>query len=270
MKPARGSKRPSSKGPNPKNAKKAKRPAGETSDENQAGQSDKTAHSKQRKEGPAVVSRKKKVPDSWKVMPSSSISAVENIMDLSILATLALKKTAKKESQEHLNKIKNGFLAHCAQLKVPALKLKNAKSSSLRHKEESKKSALGKKTLSSLERNLKAVVRALETTEEQTASLERTCSLLRDKLEEEEAKAKQILELSDRAVLRLPPVPPHKEETAFESRLRKILPDGARETVAQKLGGVLQEPEASRDAQVLLLQAHKHAHQLFNTRSDSD
>ncbi|XP_037546037.1 centromere protein Q [Nematolebias whitei] len=274
MKPARGSKRASSEAPVTKNKKKAKRSAEVTPNEDQE-RNDQTTHSKTHQRmkdegGSAAVSKKKKVQDNWKVMPSSSITAVENMMDLSILATLVLKRKEKKESQEHLNIIKNKFLAYCTQLKVPALKEKDLKLSSLRHQMEAKKSVAGKKTLSSLERDLKAVVRALEMMEEKMASLEQTCSRLRDELEEEEDKAKQILELTGQAVLRLPSVPPHKEETMLESRLRKVIPDSERETMARELGGILQEPEASQDAQVLLLQAHKHADQLFNPLSSDE
>lgn len=46
--------------------------------------------------------------------------------------------------------------------------------------------------------------------------------------------------------------------------MRKIILDSDSETTAQKLGQVLQNAEATQDAQVLLLQAHKYADQLFN------
>lgn len=47
--------------------------------------------------------------------------------------------------------------------------------------------------------------------------------------------------------------------------MRKIIPDSDSEATARKLGKILQKSEAIQDAQALLLQAHKHADQLFNT-----
>lgn len=49
-----------------------------------------------------------------------------------------------------------------------------------------------------------------------------------------------------------------------QAKMRKIIPDSDSEATARKLGKILQKSEAVQDAQALLLQAHKHADQLFN------
>ncbi|KAM9860663.1 centromere protein Q isoform 1-T1 [Aulostomus maculatus] len=272
MKPARGSNRAATEAPNPKNkGGKPKRPPEAHRQDPRSGESNhgKNKHPQQpaRKRKaemvPTAPSKVKSKAD-LKTMRRSSIVALETIMDLSIMATLALRCKEKNEIQEHLNSIKKRFLAHCPQLEVPVQKRKQLEHSSQQRQEEAKKLAAGEKTLSSLEEDLKAVLSALERTEEQTVSLENTCSRLRGKVEDEEEKAKEILQMSERSVLNLPCLPPRKDESYREAQMRKLIPHKDSDTLARKLGEILQKSEAVQDAQVLLTQAHKHADQLCN------
>lgn len=48
----------------------------------------------------------------------------------------------------------------------------------------------------------------------------------------------------------------------FQARMRRNIPESDLETIVRKLLTVQQSLEAIRDAQALLLQAYKHAHQL--------
>ncbi|KAM9410790.1 centromere protein Q [Pholidichthys leucotaenia] len=264
MRPARGSNRAASKTPNLKK-KKAKVKQDQKSSENYG----ETSHPKpaptRKKGGSSQVPKKVKATANKRPLSRLSIIALEKIMDLSLLATLALRRTEKKKCQEHLNKMKNTFLVQCAELRVPFRTQKFLELSSRHHQEETKKSVTGKKNLSKLEGDLMAVVHTLEGMGEQTVSLQHSCRLLRDQVEEQEGKAKEILKPPENAVLNLPPLPSQKDEPTLEARLRKIIPQIEHETTALKLGKILQKPGSSLDAEVLLQQAHKHADQLFSS-----
>ncbi|KAI9533025.1 hypothetical protein NQZ68_026578 [Dissostichus eleginoides] len=272
MKPVRGSNQAASKAPNMKKNKKPDQRTEQQSAENQDpkpnGKSTQPKAAKKRKaEVSPSVPHKVKGKEKWRPMPASSIIALENMMDLSILATIALRRKEKKESREHLNIIKSRFLAKCAELKVPVQKQNDLESFPQSHQEEAKKSGVGKTTLSAVEENLRSVVRALEKTEEQADSLQNTCSVLRERVEEEEEKAKEIQQIAEQANLNLPSLPPQKDESTLEARLRKIIPESDSEDTARKLGEILQESETTEGTQVLLLQAQRQANQLFNPGS---
>ncbi|XP_028332230.1 centromere protein Q isoform X3 [Gouania willdenowi] len=234
MKPRQGSTRSPKKAGKKPAVKRNMKPK-----EDQANAKLKPAQKRKAKGGSSPPPKKVKGQDNWRPMSRPSITALENILDLAILTTITLKRMPKSLSQEHLIKIKKGFLAEClANIRVPPQKRSNLEYSSHQYQEETKKSKEGRKSLNSLEEDLKNVVKALEKLEQQNETLQHQCSVLRDQVEEEEEKAKQ-------------------------ARMREILPDSDSEHLAQKLGEILQKSETSNDEQALLLQAQKQADQLF-------
>ncbi|XP_062237729.1 centromere protein Q [Platichthys flesus] len=268
MKPVRGSSRPPSKAPGLKHKKKTTKETKKQQTAQTAQQQDGRAAQKRKAEDSPSNAKKVKGQNNWKPLPQSTIVSLENIMDLSLLAVLALKRTDRKESQEHLNLMKTRFLAQCAQLTAPVHKQKDLKSSHLHHQEETKRAVAGKLSLSRVEEDLRAVVRALENAEDQTVSLQQTCRALRDQVEEEEEKAKEILQISRQAVLNLRLHPPQKDKTSSET-MKKIIADSDSEATARRLGEILQKSKAVQNAQVLLLHAHKHADRLFSSGCSS-
>ncbi|TNM90979.1 hypothetical protein fugu_003268 [Takifugu bimaculatus] len=260
MKAVRGSNRAATKAPRKQNQNKSKRISRKRAASDQ--ESEPSQDERETQQNPAKKRTGAGAQEGWQPISRSSIAEMENVMDLAILAAVALKKTQKKEIREHLNTIKTRFLAECAKLKVPPHKQKYGECSSLRLQEETKKFNVGKETLSTLEEDLKAVLIALEKTEEQVTSLEQECSLLRDQVKEEEEKAEQMLQRKERCVLHIHFQPPEKDEPTLEAEMRKMLQHSDAEATARKLGEILQTSEASRNAQELLLQAHRRADQI--------
>ncbi|XP_076011393.1 centromere protein Q [Genypterus blacodes] len=269
MKPKRGSNRDASNVPNVPDAKRKTKAQQKTRKEAQESQ-EVEPRAKRSKLEPAQDEKGSSAPkrgqEKWGLMPRSSIVALENILDLSIISTLALRHTSKTDVQEHLDTVKKRFLAQCAQLRVPVQRRNDPEPSSQRHRDEAQRSLAGQQSLSSLEESLSAALSALERTEDQISTLQHNCRKLREKLEDEEEKASELFQLPEQAVLDLPPLARRKNEETLEARMRDVLSDVDAESFAEKLGEVLQTSDPTRDHQALLQQANKYAHQLFNPR----
>lgn len=267
MKPVRGSKRDSSKAPNAKAKSKKSTEAKKRTTAEQQESGDKGLGTQPETTRLRKVPLKAKGQENWKDMSLSSRAALENILDLAILDTLATKRAEKKDVQNHLNSLKKSFLDHCKTLKVPGQKQKQQEGSTHRLQEETKKLETERQILSSLEENLRSVVSALEKNEQETNTLEHQCSVLRNRLQDQEEEAEEIFQRKE-AVLNLPPLRPAKGETTLEVRMRKIIPDTEAEATARKLGEILQNSESIHGTQQLLLLAHEQVDQLFNEHSN--
>ncbi|XP_072321760.1 centromere protein Q [Eucyclogobius newberryi] len=271
MKPLRGSHRDALKAPNTK--AKGKKGTVEKRSAKEANKQDKDNEDAPSKTTQPKISRKRKADslpskikgqENWKLMQVSSVADLEKVMDLSILATLVGKRADKKEIQDHLNLLKKRFLDHCSTLKVPSHKQK-PKGAAHRLQEETKKSGSEKQTLGSLEENLMAVVSALEKNEQEMNSVEHQCSVLRNRLQDWEEEADEVFQKKE-SVLNL--LQPSKDEMTLAAKMRQAVPDCEAETMASKLGEILQNRESLQDAQELLALAHKQVDQLLHPDSN--
>uniref|UniRef100_A0A8C8FC72 Centromere protein Q n=1 Tax=Oncorhynchus tshawytscha TaxID=74940 RepID=A0A8C8FC72_ONCTS len=254
MKPVRGSERASSKAPKgKKTGEKPNKPGIKTrqrrvsQEEPQPGTSSQIPQPKpqKKKKGGTVASpRKLKGQEKWKPLTKSSITALDNILGLSILSVLAGRRTNKEESQKHLNIVKNRFLSKLAQLSVPIQKQEIMSHSSRQHQEETRKSAVGKKILNKLVAELGAVVGSLE------------------QLEKECVCGGLILQLSEQGVLRLPPVPQRKDRP-LQEQMVCLVHSRHSVTTARRLAKTLQTSGPVQDAQTLLERAYRHADRLI-------
>ncbi|XP_045079140.1 centromere protein Q isoform X1 [Coregonus clupeaformis] len=272
MKPVRGSERAPSKAPKgKKTGEKPKKPGEKTRqrrvsrEEPQPGTSSQVPQPKpQKKKGAAVAGpRKVKGQEKWKPLTKASITALDNILGLSILSVLATRRTEKEESQKHLNILKNRFLSKLAQLSVPIQNQEMMSHASRQHQEETRKAAVGKKSLNKLAAELRSVVASLEQQEEERDSLERQCFNLRQLLDQEEERNQQILQLSEQGVLRLPTVPQRKDRTLQEQMLRLVPSGDSITTRLHHLAKTLQTSGPVQDAKNLLDLAYRHADHLI-------
>ncbi|XP_070968940.1 centromere protein Q-like [Oncorhynchus clarkii lewisi] len=272
MKPVRGSERAASKTPKgKKTGEKPNKPGIKTrqrrvsQEEPQPGTSSQIPQpkpQKKKKGGTVAGPRKLKGQEKWKPLTKSSITALDNILGLSILSVLAGRRTNKEESQEHLNIVKNRFLSKLAQLSVPIQKQEMMIHSSRQHQEETRKSAVGKKILNKLVAELGAVVGSLKQLEKERDSLENQCFNLRQLLEQQEESDQQILQLSEQGVLRLPPVPQRKDRP-LQEQMVCLVHSTHSVTTARCLAKTLQTSGPVQDAQTLLERAYRHADRLI-------
>lgn len=245
MKPARGSGRASTRGPRGA----AERKTHKTRQKSISRAEGPHPHPSQKS---SAMVGKSKNQRNWKPLTKSSILALRNMFDMSILSVLTLKTKEKEESQKHLNIIKDRFLAKCAQLSVPPRKRGDMMSVSRQFSTESKKSEHGKKTLQALEENMSSIVSTLEEMEVKMERLQEKCRIMSSRIEEEEEKAQEFLQLSEETVLHLPALQSRSaDEPTLQEQLMQTVPNPPAVVKALHPTPVLE------DVRVFLELAHK-------------
>lgn len=245
MKPARGSGRASTRGP-----RGAKERNSHKTHQKSIGRAE-SPHPQLSQRSSAMVGKSKN-QRNWKPLTKSSMLALRNMFDMSILSVLTLKTREKEESQKHLNLIKDQFLAKCAQLSVPPRKRGDMMGVSRQFSTESKKSEHGKKTLQALEESMSSIVSTLEEMEVKMDRLQEKCRIMRSRIEEEEDNAQEFLHLSEQTVLHLPTLQSRSaNEPTLQEQLMQTVPNPPAVVEALHPTPVLE------DVRVFLQLAHK-------------
>ncbi|XP_043939998.1 centromere protein Q isoform X1 [Protopterus annectens] len=170
--------------------------------------------SKQKKPHPAAV-------ESWPVLSQDAKDYLSTVFELSILSVLGQKLPRKEDSQLHLNRLKQRFLARCENLRAPEGVVTNLKSLSYVHSEERAKLSASEAKLHAIEEETDKTTKLLERISEETESLEEKIRLLSDRLEE--AATDQVDLQQNTGVLQLPDLPVSSiEAPLLQEKLLKI------------------------------------------------
>ncbi|KAG7467562.1 hypothetical protein MATL_G00155080 [Megalops atlanticus] len=274
MKPSRGSGRASAQGPKSSawgRKRGQEKPSQDAGPSKKAVKKDQQIGSEPQKGQPkgivdhGAVAGKVKGQEKWKLLPKTSITALDSMLDLSALSVLTLRKKDKEEFQRYLNLLKDRFLASCVELKVPPRKQGDIVQGSCLYQAESKKNTVGKKTLQVLEGKVNSIVKMLEQMDVRMKKLELDRLRLRAQLEEEEERVQEILQRSEQGVLNLPPFPP---QTAPELSLQEQMAGMVKDpSTAACLAGMLHCSQEAQELWAFLELAHLQTDQLLLTSS---
>ncbi|NXI52481.1 CENPQ protein, partial [Chloroceryle aenea] len=153
------------------------------------------------------------ITGSWQTLSESSRQFLTTIMDSVILSVLCQQSERKADAQKHLNLLKERVLRFFKTLKVPPAKLGNLKNvSSLRMAEQQMLEA-NEESLVQLQEEIIEAERSTDRTEETIQQLQYKIQLLKNQLEEDEKKARKMLQENGSGALHLPELP----KSSFEA-----------------------------------------------------
>ncbi|XP_015217316.1 centromere protein Q isoform X1 [Lepisosteus oculatus] len=204
--------------------------------------------------------KKGKVLKDWKPLPKSSLQYLSETLNMAILSVLSSSRKDREELQRQLNKQKDSFLAHCAQLKVPSTNQGDMRRIKQLHQVEKEKLDIGKNTLHKLEDNVSCVVKTLEEMEVEKNSLQERISTLRVQQEKLERCTQKVLPRPGPEALQLPRLPPRSfTAPLLQEQMMKMLPNPG---IALQLGQALQASKEMKDIMAFLELAHDQVDRL--------
>ncbi|XP_042659447.1 centromere protein Q isoform X2 [Tyto alba] len=144
---------------------------------------------------------------SWQILSESSKQFLETVMDSVILSVLYQQRERKDNVQKDLYLLKERVLRFFKTLKVPPGMLGNLKKVSSLQMAEKQVLETNEETLVQLQEEINEAERSAERIEETILQLQYKIKVLKNKLEEDENKAKKVFQEKGSGVLHLPELP---------------------------------------------------------------
>ncbi|NXX38357.1 CENPQ protein, partial [Tricholaema leucomelas] len=161
--------------------------------------------------GEQCSSKKVKVTNakigSWQTFSESSRQFLATVMDAAILSVLCKQSNRKGDVQKHLNILKERVLSFLKTVKVPPGKLGNLKNVPSLQISEKQTLETNEETLAKLKEEINEAEQSAEIVEETTQQLQYKIKVLQNQLEEEEKKAREVLQENGSGTLHLPELP---------------------------------------------------------------
>ncbi|XP_068921881.1 centromere protein Q isoform X1 [Petaurus breviceps papuanus] len=161
---------------------------------------------------------------TWKPFPKDSKEYFEAMMDSVIQSVLSAERKEKEDTQIHLNCLKERFLQLCETHNVSLGKWSSLKEVSNLCLKEMETLEANAESLELLQEEAEKAVKATELINENIQNLQDKIRILENELEEEEEKAKRVLQIDGTKTLSLPELPKEsiKAPILHEEILKRI------------------------------------------------
>ncbi|KAM6152308.1 centromere protein Q [Erethizon dorsatum] len=141
---------------------------------------------------------------TWHPLSKSMREQLQTMMEAVIISILSNNTKEKEQIQYHLNCLKKRLLQLCETLKAPPQKLKYLTNVSSLLKMERAQARANEEGLALLQEEIDKIVQTTESVTGNIQSLKNKIEILVHEIEEEEEKAKEMLQLDRRSILSLP------------------------------------------------------------------
>ncbi|NXN06760.1 CENPQ protein, partial [Indicator maculatus] len=144
---------------------------------------------------------------SWQTFSESSRQVLATVMDAAILSVLCKQSKRKGDVQKHLNLLKERVLRFFKTVKVPPGKLGNLKNVPSFQMSGKQMLETNEETLAKLQEEINEAKQSAERIEETTHQLQYKIQVLQNQLEDDERKAREVLQENGSGALHLPELP---------------------------------------------------------------